>query len=163
LRGFGLNQAGPRDAFTGFPVGGQALLVLNQEFRFPLHLPYVGTRVGGTLFYDGGNVYSKVDRVTLRWTSPKPIFDPANPKQCLYNCTNELNYFSHTVGVGLRYATPVGPIRVDLGYQMNRPFFVIPIRCPSGTTTTTCPTGSLGFQSTQLPRLQVFFSLGSSF
>jgi outer membrane protein assembly factor BamA len=163
LRGFGLNQAGPRDALTGFPVGGQALLVFNQEFRFPLHLPYVGTRVGGTLFYDGGNVYSKVDRVTLRWTSPKPIFDPANPKQCLYNCTNELNYFSHTVGVGVRYATPVGPIRVDLGYQMNRPFFVIPIPCPSGTTTTTCPTGSLGFQSTQLPRLQVFFSLGSSF
>jgi outer membrane protein insertion porin family len=163
LRGFALNQAGPRDAITGFPVGGQALLVLNQEFRFPLHLPYAGTRVGGTLFYDGGNVYSKLDRVTLRWTSPKPIFDPANPKQCLFNCTNELNYFPHTVGVGLRYATPVGPVRVDLGYQVNRPFFVIPIPCPSNTTITTCPTGSLGFQSTQLPRLQVFFSLGSSF
>jgi outer membrane protein assembly factor BamA len=163
LRGFALNQAGPRDALTGFPVGGQALLVFNQEFRFPLHLPYAGTRVGGTLFYDGGNVYSKLDRVTLRWSSPKPIFDPANPKQCLFNCTNELNYFSHTVGVGLRYATPVGPVRVDLGYQVNRPFFVIPIPCPSNTTITTCPTGSLGYQSTQLPRLQVFFSLGSSF
>ncbi len=163
LRGFALNQAGPRDAITGFPVGGQTLLVFNQEFRFPLHLPYVGTRLGGTLFYDGGNVYSKLDHVTLRWSSPKPIFDPANPKQCLYNCTNELGYFSHTVGVGVRYATPVGPVRVDLGYQVNRPFFVIPIPCPSGTTTTTCPTGSLGFQSTQLPRLQVFFSLGSSF
>jgi len=163
LRGFALNQAGPRDALTGFPVGGQTLLVFNQEFRFPLHLPYVGTRLGGTLFYDGGNVYSKLDRVTLRWSSPKPIFDPANPKQCLFNCTNELSYFSHTVGVGVRYATPVGPVRVDLGYQMNRPFFVIPIPCPSGTTTATCPTGSLGFQSTQLPRLQVFFSLGSSF
>jgi len=163
LRGFALNQAGPRDALTGFPVGGQALLVFNQEFRFPMHLPYVGTRLGGTIFYDGGNVFSKLDRVTLRWSSPKPIFDPANPKQCLYNCTNELNYFSNTVGVGVRYATPVGPIRVDLGYEVNRPFFVIPIPCPSGTTTTTCPTGSLGFQSTQLPRLQVFFSLGSSF
>jgi outer membrane protein assembly factor BamA len=162
LRGFALNQAGPRDAITGFPVGGQALLVFNQEFRFPMHLPYVGSRLGGTLFYDGGNVFSTVNRITLRWTSPKPIFDPANPKQCLFNCTNELNYFSHTVGVGVRYATPVGPIRVDLGYQINRPFFVIPIPCPSGTTVTSCPTGSLGFQSTQLPRLQVFFSLGSS-
>lgn len=163
LRGFALNQAGPRDAITGFPVGGQALLVFNQEFRFPLHLPYVGTRVGGTLFYDGGNVFSTIDRVTFRWSSPKPIFDPANPRQCLFNCTNELNYFSHTVGIGVRYATPVGPIRVDLGYQINRPFFVIPIPCPSGTTPATCPTGSLGFQSTRLPRLQVFFSLGSSF
>jgi outer membrane protein assembly factor BamA len=163
LRGFALNQAGPRDSLTGFPVGGQALLVFNQEFRFPLHLPYAGTRLGGTLFYDGGNVYSKLDRISLRWSSPRPIFDPANPKQCLFNCTNELNYFSHTVGVGVRYSTPVGPIRIDLGYQMNRPFFVIPIPCPSGTTSTTCPTGSLGYQSTQLPRLQVFFSLGSSF
>jgi outer membrane protein assembly factor BamA len=163
LRGLALNQAGPRDSITGFPVGGQAMLLLNQELRFPMHLPYVGSKIGGTLFYDGGNVYSKLSRVTLRWMSPKPIFNPSNPTQCLYNCTNELNYFSNTVGVGLRYATPVGPIRVDLGYQVNRPFFVIPIPCPSGTTTATCSPGSLGFQSTQLPRLQVFFSLGPSF
>jgi outer membrane protein assembly factor BamA len=39
LRGFALNQAGPRDSITGFPVGGQALLVINQELRFPLKLP----------------------------------------------------------------------------------------------------------------------------
>ncbi len=163
LRGFALNQAGPRDSVTGFPVGGQAMVVLNQEFRFPLHLPFVGSKLGGAVFYDGGNVYSKLNRFTLRWTSPRPIFDPANPKQCLYNCTNELNYFSHTVGLGARYATPVGPVRVDLGYQINRPYFVIPIPCPSGTTPVTCPVGSLGFESTRLSRLQVFFNLGSSF
>ena len=163
LRGFALNQAGPRDAITGFPVGGQAMMVFNQEFRFPLRLPHAGNNLGGTIFYDGGNVYSKLSRVTLRWKPPQPIFDPANPTKCLYNCTNELNYFSNTVGVGIRYATPVGPVRVDLGYQMNRPLFVIPIPCPSGTTITTCPPGSLGFQGTHLPRLQVFFSLGSPF
>jgi outer membrane protein insertion porin family len=163
LRGFALNQAGPRDSITGFPVGGQALLIFNQEFRFPMHLPWVGNKVGGTVFYDGGNTFSQINTVNLHWSTPKPIFDPANPKQCLYNCTNELNYFSHTIGVGARYATPVGPIRVDLGYQLNRPNFVIPIPCPSGTTPTTCPTGSLGFTSTRLPALQVFFSLGSSF
>ena len=44
-----------------------------------------------------------------------------NPTTCVYNCTNELNYFSNTVGFGLRYATPVGPIRIDLGYELNRP------------------------------------------
>ena len=163
LRGFALNQAGPRDSVTGFPVGGQALLIFNQEFRFPMRLPFVGTKLGGTLFYDGGNVFSKVDRITLRWSPPKPIFDPANPLQCQFNCTNELNYFSHTVGVGVRYATPVGPIRVDLGYQLNRPYFVVPIQCPSGSTPTSCPTGSLGFENGRLPRLQIFFSLGSSF
>ena len=128
-----------------------------------MRLPFVGTKLGGTLFYDGGNVFSKVDRITLRWSPPKPIFDPANPLQCQFNCTNELNYFSHTVGVGVRYATPVGPIRVDLGYQLNRPYFVVPIQCPSGSTPTSCPTGSLGFENGRLPRFQIFFSLGSSF
>ena len=126
LRGFALNQAGPRDSITGFPVGGQALLVINQELRFPLKLPYVPSGLGGAFFYDGGNAYSRVSRMTLRWASPKPVFEAAypdlppgrfNPTHCLYNCTNELNYFSHTIGFGLRYATPVGPIRVDLGYR----------------------------------------------
>jgi outer membrane protein insertion porin family len=163
LRGFALNQAGPRDSVTGFPIGGQAMFVLNQEFRFPLRLPWAGTRLGGTLFYDAGNVYSKVNRISLRWASPRPIFDPANPAACLYNCSNELNYFSHTLGVGVRYGTPVGPIRVDLGYALNRPYFVIPVPCPSGSTSAACPPGSLGFESTRLPAFQIFFSLGSSF
>ncbi len=50
LRGFALNQAGPRDSGTGFPVGGQALLALNQEFRFPMHLPFIGSKLGGSHF-----------------------------------------------------------------------------------------------------------------
>ena len=69
LRGFALNQAGPRDALTGFPIGGQALLIMNQEICFPLKLPIIGTRLGGALFYDGGNVYSRASRMTLRWSS----------------------------------------------------------------------------------------------
>jgi outer membrane protein assembly factor BamA len=168
LRGFALNQAGPRDPCTGFPVGGQAMLVLNQEFRFPMHLPFVGTSLGGALFYDGGNVYSRLDHFTLRAYSPKPIFalqDPSmppsatNPTLCVYNCTNELNYFAHTVGFGLRYATPVGPIRIDLGYQINRPFFVVP--CVPITSST--PTTPECLKGAQLPRLQIFFNLGSIF
>jgi outer membrane protein insertion porin family len=168
LRGFALNQAGPRDACTGFPVGGQALLALNQEFRFPMRLPYIGTSLGGAFFYDGGNVYSRLNRVTFRAYSPKPVFaltDPAqpasatNPTVCVYNCTNELNYFAHTIGFGIRYATPVGPIRIDLGYQINRPFFVVP--CVSSTTGT--PVIPLCLKGAQLPRLQIFFNLGSTF
>jgi len=162
LRGFALNQAGPRDALTGFPVGGQAELVLNQELRFPLKLPFVGTSLGGAFFYDGGNVYSRLDRMTFRWSSPQPVFKTAypglnpgrfNPTTCLYNCTNELNYFSNTIGFGLRYATPVGPIRVDLGYELNRPEFVIP--CKNDVP--------LCQQGTRLPKFQIFFNLGSSF
>jgi len=161
LRGFALNQAGPRDSLSGFPVGGQAMLVLNQEFRFPMRLPYFGTSLGGALFYDGGNVYSRATRISFRYSLPKPTFDTSATPQCLTNCTNELNYFAHTIGLGLRYATPVGPIRIDMGYQLNRPFFVLPIPCPSGSTT--CTTGSLGFKAGQLPRFQIFFNLGAPF
>jgi outer membrane protein insertion porin family len=174
LRGFALNQAGPRDSGTGFPVGGQAMLVLNQEFRFPMRLPFIGTALGGAIFYDGGNVYSRLSRISFNATLPKPTFGlqdpslppgPTNLSVCLTNCSNELNYFAHSVGLGVRYKTPVGPIRVDLGYQINRPSFVIPIPCPSKTSgnTGSCQTGSLGYRGTRLPGFQIFFSLGSSF
>jgi outer membrane protein insertion porin family len=159
LRGFALNQAGPRDS-AGFPVGGQALLEFNQEFRFPMRLPYIGTALSGALFYDGGNVYSRIGRVTFRSSPPKPIFSPANPKVCQFNCTNELNYFAHTVGIGFRYSTPVGPIRIDLGFPINRPRFVAPI-CPSGDAS--CLDGQNGFQARRLPGFQIFFNLGSTF
>jgi len=162
LRGFALNQAGPRDSITGFPVGGQALLIFNQELQFPMKVPYAGRNLAGVFFYDGGNTFSQLSHVTLRWLPPSPVFKaaypginpgPFNPTQCLYDCTNELNYFSHTIGIGLRYSTPIGPIRVDLGYQLNRPIFVIPCK----ENTTFCQ------QGTRLPRLQIFFNLGSSF
>jgi outer membrane protein insertion porin family len=158
LRGFALNQAGPRDALTGFPVGGQALLVLNQEFRFPMRLPYFGTSLGGAFFYDGGNVYSRLSRISFRTSTPKPTFDTSDPANatCLTNCANELNYFAHTVGFGVRYSTPVGPIRVDLGYQINRPYFVVPCNDLTGAIPTCHKAG-------QLPRFQIFFNLGSSF
>lgn len=152
LRSFALNQAGPRDPVTGFPLGGQALLVFNQELRFPMRLPFIGSRLGGALFYDAGNVFSRVDRISPRWSPPKPAFDPANPLACLVNCTNELNYFSHTVGLGFRYATPIGPVRIDLGYQLNPATFVVPC-----TGVANCQ------RSTSLPRFQIFFNLGSIF
>jgi outer membrane protein insertion porin family len=104
LRGFGLNEAGPRDPCTGFPIGGLAVLMFNQELRFPMKLPFIGNRLGGTIFYDGGNVYSDVNHISVAW---KP------------SSTSNLNYFSHTVGFGFRYPTPVGPVRVDFGYQLN--------------------------------------------
>ena len=170
LRGYALNQAGPRDPCTGFPVGGQAMLVLNQEFRFPMRLPFIGTSLGGAFFYDGGNVYSRLSRISFRTNLAAPTLALQNPSQppsstnlpmCVTNCSNELNYFAHTAGLGFRYKTPVGPIRIDLGYQLNRPLFIVPIPCPSNTPS--CVTGSLGQKSTRLPGFQIFFNLGSTF
>ena len=170
LRGFALNQAGPRDSITGFPVGGQAILMLNQEFRFPMRLPFLGTSLGGALFYDGGNVYSRLSRISFRTYLPAPTLALQNPSlppsstnvpMCVTNCSNELNYFSHTAGFGFRYKTPVGPIRIDLGYQLNRPLFIVPIPCSSNTPS--CVSGSLGQMSTRLSGFQIFFNLGSTF
>jgi outer membrane protein assembly factor BamA len=135
-----------------------------------MRLPFVGTALGGAIFYDGGNVYSRLSNISFRATLPKPTFalqNPALPPSatnvtvCVSNCTNQLDYFAHTVGFGVRYKTPVGPIRVDLGYQFNRPTFVIPIPCPANTPT--CTTGSLGQEPTRLPGFQIFFNLGTSF
>jgi len=136
IRGFGLNQAGPRDPVTGFPVGGLSLLVFNQELRFPMRLPVVGNRLGGTVFYDGGNVYNDVQHITLAWKS---------------SSITDLNYFSHTVGFGVRYPTPIGPVRVDFGYQLNPAFY------QANNTTTNMP------ETLRLPHFQFFFNIGPVF
>ena len=136
LRGFGLNQAGPRDPCTGFPIGGLASLVFNQELRFPMRLPIVGNRLGGTVFYDGGNVYTDVNHISLAWKAPS---------------LTDLNYFSHTVGVGVRYPTPVGPVRVDFGYQLNPASYQV------------FNTTMLTTQALQLPHFGFFFNIGPIF
>jgi outer membrane protein assembly complex protein YaeT len=159
LRGFGLNQAGPRDPVTGFPIGGQAELIFNQDLRFPMHLPLIGDRLGGAVFYDAGNVFPSIRKISLRWAPAAPAFDPANPSVCLTNCTNQLSYFSHTLGFEFRYGTPIGPVALDLGYQLNAPKYLI-------QTGGTCPaTASAACLTTlsRLPAFQFFINLGTTF
>ncbi|HLI83015.1 MAG TPA: BamA/TamA family outer membrane protein [Bryobacteraceae bacterium] len=103
-RGFPDFQAGPRDTSTGFPLGGNAVFFNQTELRFPL----LGDNVGGVLFHDAGNVYSQVTNMSLR-TNQHDIAD--------------FNYMVHAVGFGLRYRTPVGPVRLDLAYSINPPRF----------------------------------------
>jgi outer membrane protein insertion porin family len=136
LRGFGLNQAGPRDPVTGFPIGGLGLLVFNQELRFPMKLPIVGNRLGGTVFYDAGNVFTDVSHITLA-SKPSSLMS--------------LNYFSHTLGLGVRYPTPIGPVRVDLGYQLN------PAQYQATNSVTDQP------EVYRLPHFQFFFNIGPVF
>jgi outer membrane protein assembly complex protein YaeT len=98
-RGFGLNQAGPRDLTTGFAVGGNALLLNSLELRFP-----IWGSVSGVLFHDTGNVYSSIRRLSLRQHQKS---------------LDDFNYMSHGVGLGLRYNTAVAPVRFDVGYNLN--------------------------------------------
>lgn len=116
-RGFPENQAGPRDTGTpagpggvasqptGFPLGGNAVLISNIELRFPL----IGDNIGGVLFHDAGNVYRSVGDLSVRFHQ-KDLQD--------------FNYMVHAAGFGIRYKTPVGPVRVDLSYSINPPRFV---------------------------------------
>jgi outer membrane protein insertion porin family len=106
LRGFPINEAGPQRLVpfcnvlqnqTGctnvtVPIGGRQLFILNSEVRFPLK---VMKDLGGVVFYDGGNVYSTI------------------------SFRNFVDNYSNTVGVGLRYSTPIGPVRIDVGRNLN--------------------------------------------
>jgi outer membrane protein insertion porin family len=103
-RGFPDNQAGPRDLETGFPIGGDALLMSNIELRFPL----LGDHLGGVLFHDAGNVYSRLENLSFRFRQrDKTDFD----------------YAVQAFGFGVRYRTPIGPVRLDLAFSPNSPRF----------------------------------------
>jgi outer membrane protein insertion porin family len=101
-RGFPENQAGPRDLLTGFPLGGSALFFNNTELRFPLY----GANINGVLFEDAGNIYPSVGSISFRFKQKGPA---------------DFDYMVHAAGFGLRYRTPIGPLRFDLAYSINPP------------------------------------------
>lgn len=123
-RGFGLNQAGPRDLQTGFPLGGEALFLNNLELRTPpLPLPFVGNDVSAVVFHDMGNVFAATGDIVhsfFQYTQP-------NRSSCESTVTPNcnFNYMSHAIGTGIRYRTPIGPVSFDLGYNLNPPVFPI--------------------------------------
>ena len=106
LRGFPLNGAGPQETIPAcsdpanpatctqirVPTGGNQLFILNSEFRIPVP---IRKGFGIALFYDGGNVFQTIGIHTL------------------------LDNYTNTIGGGLRYATPVGPIRLDIGHNLS--------------------------------------------
>lgn len=104
LRSFPDFQAGPRDLQTGFVLGGNALLVNNLELRFPLY----GDNLRGVLFEDAGNVYRTLSAVSFRFRQRN---------------LRDFDYMVQSVGFGIRYQTPIGPLRVDLSLSPNAPRF----------------------------------------
>ncbi len=162
-RGFGLNQAGPRDPFTGYPVGGSAVFLNNLELRFPnFRMPYLHDNIGFTIFHDMGNVFARPQETLsslARFHQPnqqlcsQPLPPPAY-SQC------DFNYASHAVGVGLRYQTPIGPLSFDFGYNLNPPYFA------SYNNITTNPVTGLSvgqFSHQRAGHFNFSFTFGQSF
>jgi outer membrane protein assembly factor BamA len=151
-RGFGINAAGPRDLQTGFPVGGTAALVNTVELRMPPPtLPYVGDSISLVLFHDMGNVFQNPEDMFpsfLRFHQPNRetcrIITGVTIGECSFN------YFSHALGLGARYRTPVGPIRVDFSYNLNPPIYPI-------------ITGNDAPKVGEGSHFNFFFSIGQSF
>ena len=112
-RGFPVNQAGPRDPTTGFPIGGGALFLNSVELRFPLRWE----SIGGVLFHDAGNIFSKPGAMTFRKTQQPVVVDNEVSGY-------DFDYMVHAVGLGVRYRTPIGPLRFDVAYGLNPPRFI---------------------------------------
>lgn len=96
--------SGRDSLITGFdtltaPIGGNQLLVANLEFRFPF--PLFASRLGGAVFLDAGRV---VQRDEERGDNPVSLRD-----------------FRLTPGAGIRIATPLGPVRLDVAYNPYGP------------------------------------------
>ncbi len=163
-RGFGLNDAGPRDLTTGYPVGGAAVVVNTFELRLPPPtLPFVGESVSFVIFHDMGNAFQHpgdMFKSIKNFRQPeeascKDVSVPAGTPASDYKTLTgkcSFNYYSHAIGMGARYKTPVGPIRVDFSYNLNPPvypvFFDYTSKLPY--------VGKAG-------HFQFFFSIGQSF
>jgi len=162
-RGFGINAAGPRDPQTGFPVGGAGVFVNSTELRMPPPtLRWVGDNLSFVLFHDMGNAFQKSSQV---WPSAIRIKQPHS-----YTCRNvtvpyttyntpdtcDFNDFSHALGLGLRYHTPIGPIRVDFSYNLNPPIYPIITEYSNGVPVQNPHVGSA-------PHFNFFFSIGQAF
>ena len=92
IRGFALDTVGMPSTIgaNGFPQGGNAVVIMNAELRVPVWKDF-----GSAVFVDGGNVFERVTHV-------------------------DVGELRGSVGFGLRYRSPIGPVRLDLGFKMDR-------------------------------------------
>ena len=90
IRGLDWGDAGPKDEETGDPIGGTSELIFNIEYIFPI---VTEMKLKGVVFLDIGNSYESFDN---------------------------FGKFRYTTGAGIRWISPMGPIRVEWGYNLNR-------------------------------------------
>ena len=95
VRGFALDRLGRPDTFDadGFPKGGHALVIFNAELRVP------------------------VWRISARSAS----WIPATSSRLVDDL--DLSLIKGAAGFGIRYRSPIGPLRIDLGFKLTRDRF----------------------------------------
>jgi outer membrane protein insertion porin family len=94
FRGTRFDELGPKDPISGQPTGGKALLLFNFEVTFPLFSAFKD--LYGAFFYDVGNVWARRGDV-------------------------DLASLQNALGLGLRYRTPLGPIRLEVAWYIDAP------------------------------------------
>ncbi len=92
VRGYKERSIGPRDSKTGDPIGGEAMLIGNAEATYPI---FKNFKIAA--FYDIGNVWENSDDAEIKSDD-----------------------FKSGAGVGVRVKTPVGPVKVDMGYPLDK-------------------------------------------
>jgi outer membrane protein insertion porin family len=90
VRGLGFGDAGPKDPATGDAIGGTTELIFNTEYVFPI---LTQMRFKGVVFFDAGNSYEDFQ---------------------------DFGALRYTTGAGIRWISPMGPIRVEWGYNLDR-------------------------------------------
>jgi translocation and assembly module TamA len=91
VRGYGYQQLGPKD-HDGDPIGGRGLAEFGLEAR--VRLKQFGGNFGIVPFFDGGSLATGISPALDKWR--------------------------FAAGLGLRYYSSFGPIRIDLGVPLNR-------------------------------------------
>jgi outer membrane protein assembly factor BamA len=94
VRSFGERELGPHD--NGYPIGGEFFSVFNVEYTFPIYGELLGA-----VFFDAGNLLP-------------------NSTDPFEHVTAGFDDMRYAVGVGLRYKLPIGPVRLDYGYNPDR-------------------------------------------
>jgi len=127
VRGFQLNRLGPRvnlpvniDPTLGprsTPIGGNMQFFYNLEFEFPI-LEQVGIK--GVLFTDGGNAWN-----LNRTYAALPQSDPNDPSVPAFGA--DFLDLRHSWGFGVRWLSPLGPLRFEWGLPIDRQAFEDPI------------------------------------
>ncbi len=113
VRGYAENSLGPTDS-RGKATGGDLAMVLSLEWRVPIIY-----QLSAAVFNDNGALFlTQCDTQCEQTGFPAPGVTLEAP--ALRNNAFTLANFRHSVGPGLRYMTPVGPISLDYGFNLDR-------------------------------------------